>query len=517
MFLRGLKTNIAVILVIILVTGMILIDLVMITSVSRILIRSQVSEARLFLSAVENSLIFLPHSEEITLNTILEESFDRMFKESGVDCMIILGANRRQIYVVGDCAGDQEQIYPQIREAIDTGEEVANFFGTTWAVFWHQHEGMVLSAPIRKKNAILAGTGVVMRFHDIYKTLRQTQFILFIYIAVNTIFLTFFGMQRLSRVTVKPVHQLLDRTEDYREFEEFSLFAGKKDNEFRQLTDTFNRMLARISADKEELQATVRSLERANAELKRAQQEIIRAEKLASVGRLSAGIAHEIGNPIAIVMGYLDLLKMEDITEDERKESVERTEAEIGRIHKIIRQLLDFSRSSDGDAHPVAVHEIIEDLLEFLKIRPMMAEIEFILRLNAEDDKVYGDPGQLRQVFLNLILNAADAISSAAVPEGWIEIRSEEITEGEGAGKKGGNPILEIVFSDNGAGIDAEHVGDIFDPFYTTKAPGKGTGLGLSTSFAIIEKMKGKLSAVSEGGGGTSMIIHLPLYRSPIS
>jgi len=151
-------------------------------------------------------------------------------------------------------------------------------------------------------------------------------------------------------------------------------------------------MLKRISADKKKLRSTVLSLERANLELKKAQRDIIRAEKLASVGRLSAGIAHEIGNPIGIVIGYLELLRQPDSTEDERDEYIQRTEEEIERINSIIRQLLEVSRPSNSGRTAVSLHNLINDTADVLHVQPLMSNIELALDLAAPDDTVLADP-----------------------------------------------------------------------------------------------------------------------------
>ena len=146
--------------------------------------------------------------------------------------------------------------------------------------------------------------------------------------------------------------------------------------------------------------------------LQRAQKEIIQAEKLASIGRLSSGIAHEIGNPIGIIMGYLELLKQKNTSVHEKREYITRTEDEINRINTIIRQLLDLSRPSNDGAKAVSVHEIINDITEVVRSQPLMSNIRINHVLEARDDTVIADANQLRQVFLNLIINAADAIAS---------------------------------------------------------------------------------------------------------
>jgi signal transduction histidine kinase len=232
------------------------------------------------------------------------------------------------------------------------------------------------------------------------------------------------------------------------------------------------------------------------------------------VGRLSAGIAHEIGNPIGIVMGYLELIKQKDISNAERDEYIHRTEAEIERINTIIRQLLEISRPSNAGLKVVSVHDLIDDIAEVLDMQPLMSSIALERRLEAQNDKVLADSNQLRQVFLNLMINATDAISSdGKAVNGKLLIQSS-LTGETPEQPQEPKTHLKIMFVDNGPGIPEENIGNIFDPFYTTKEPGKGTGLGLSVSFMIIEGFGGKMTVSSDIGEGTTMTLLLPIVET---
>jgi signal transduction histidine kinase len=263
-------------------------------------------------------------------------------------------------------------------------------------------------------------------------------------------------------------------------------------------------MLRRLEENKKELEENIASLERANLELKKAQQEIIRSEKMASVGRLATGLAHEIGNPIGIVLGYLELLKRGDMDDDEKDDFLKRTESEISRIDQIIRQLLDYSRPTNGERQETRVHSLIEETVEMLKPQPMMEHIQVELDLKATHDTVLADPNQLKQVFLNIIINAADAMGSDKAPEPDGQSQSLLIRSDQMARK------LVIDFIDSGPGIPEEELGQIFDPFYTTKEPGKGTGLGLAVSYRIIEGFGGSIRAENTPERGTKISIDFP-------
>ena len=210
----------------------------------------------------------------------------------------------------------------------------------------------------------------------------------------------------------------------------------------------------------------------------------------------------------------MDLIKQKDIQEAERNEYIGLTEKEIELINMIIRQLLEISRPSKSNLSTVRVHQLIDDIADVLNVQPLTSNIELQRSLNAENDIVRADSDQLRQVFLNLIINAADAVSSLENNvSGRLKITTELQTDSPKNGPSDSS-IVKIMFSDNGPGIPDESIGNIFDPFFTTKEPGKGTGLGLSVSFMIVEGLGGKMTVNSDVGHGTTMIIYLPLCEA---
>lgn len=511
MLLRGLKSNIAINIAVILLVGMLLIEFVTIITAQRDMIRSEILRGNLLISSFKESLVNFPAQKNPTYDFNLKSSFEMMMHEAGFSCALIMDSNKKQIYFGGSACDLKNELIGLTDQALKTGERTTKFFGTVWGVFWRQSKDAVISSPVKWKGSIIGGISIAIPLVRVYETLRRSQKVLFIYIFINTAILTFIGLYRLSKIYLEPMYRLVKRADEYREDDGIFFAVRKEDNELNQLSKALNRMLERISGDREKLQSMVISLEKANLDLKQAQKEIIRAEKLASVGRLSSGIAHEIGNPIGIIIGYLELIKQKDITDDERAEYIIRTENEVNRINTIIRQLLDLSRPSEAGSKAVSVHEIINDISNVIKPQPMMANIKLELELAAEKDTVFADPNQLRQVFLNLIINAADAIcSSKKNITGELVIKSTIMPGSDSDDNP--MPMLKLSYIDNGPGISYENLGNVFDPFYTTKEPGKGTGLGLSVSFMIIETFGGKIEATSIEGKGTTMTVSLPLY-----
>ena len=298
---------------------------------------------------------------------------------------------------------------------------------------------------------------------------------------------------------------LLKMTEAYTEGDFLVSLEEGSGSEIRQLSRSLSHMIRRLEENKAAMREHITSLEQANEELRKAQNEILRSEKLASVGRLAAGLAHEIGNPIGIILGYLELMGRSDLAESERADYIGRVESEIARIHRIIRTLLDFSRASEEERKQVSVHGLIRDTLEMLEPQAIMEGVRTVVELEAAQDAVFADPGRIRQVFLNILMNAVDVLAERPAPtEGdedrciWIRTRSVE-------------DRIEIRIADNGFGIAHEDLPQVFDPFYTTKDPGKGTGLGLSVSHRIVEDLGGSIRIRSTPGEGTTVIIELPL------
>jgi len=387
-----------------------------------------------------------------------------------------------------------------IRQAVKAGKPLiikgagTRLFGLDGAVI----AAVPFEAPMRGGVAVVVATGKVSDW------LTNTVKLLALYILINLCIVTFAGVSQVSKVAVKPVARLLAKAEDAGTEDRF-FFQEETGSEFSRLSMALNTMISRINEDREKLKVTVQELKETNAELSRAQEDVVRAEKLSAMGRLASGVAHEIGNPLGIITGYLSLIQSAE-TDSERGDYITRTEEEVARIDGIIRQLLDFNRSGDeGQKTVVSVHELVEDIRELVRVQPLLKGIDFTTNLSARDDGVTATHGALRQVFLNLVLNAVDAIAAAGTEHGVLGVTTCNVTE------DGGRRLLEVVVEDNGAGIPEADLPNIFDPFFSTKEPGEGTGLGLSVSFLIVEGLGGTLRAESHIGDGTRMISQFPV------
>jgi signal transduction histidine kinase len=237
---------------------------------------------------------------------------------------------------------------------------------------------------------------------------------------------------------------------------------------------------------------------RIQKELEEARLQLVQAEKIASLGRLAAGVAHEINNPLAGILIYADMLIKETVDKPEWRSDLEEIINQTLRCKEIVTRLLEFSRQSLGEQVLLDVNETLRKNIEMLSHQTLFHDIEMVEEYEPDLPHVLGDPGQLQQVFTNLLLNAADAMEGKG--RMTVSTRCERQT-GE----------LVLKFSDTGKGIDPEMRDKIFDPFFTTKPPGKGTGLGLSIVYGVIQRHGGKLGMKSAPGQGTTFTIRLPL------
>ncbi len=235
------------------------------------------------------------------------------------------------------------------------------------------------------------------------------------------------------------------------------------------------------------------------------QRQLVEAGKLAAIGELAAGVAHEINNPLAIMMenaGWIeDLLSSDDPYSDENvaeiRSSLQTIAVQGHRCREITHKLLSFARKTDTTARVVRVNPLLEDIAGFARQKAKYREVDIRLDLDPAVEDVSGSPTELQQILLNLVNNAIDAIDR---PGGVVEIRS--VREADAVG---------ITVSDNGQGIPADILPRIFDPFFTTKAEGQGTGLGLAICRDILSKMNGSITVDSVPGKGSAFRIRLPL------
>ena len=304
---------------------------------------------------------------------------------------------------------------------------------------------------------------------------------------------------------VRPVAALVQATRrvarDQLELEVPVTFSG----ELGILATSFNEMTRSLRHTKGELDALMRGLEKQvedrTAALRAAQDQLVRSEKLSSLGKLSASIAHEINNPLAGILTFAKLIVRtldqgtpDDATRRSLIKNLHLVERETERCSAIVRNLLDFARERPLALKDTNVQAVVEEAVQLLANQIQIQGVVLEKRL-APVPLVDGDFGQLRQAFVNVMMNACEAMARG----GRLTIETAVVDDGR---------WVEIAFQDSGPGIPPDHLSKIFDPFFTTKE--KGTGLGLSVVYGIIERHGGKIELTTEVGKGTRVMLRLP-------
>lgn len=267
----------------------------------------------------------------------------------------------------------------------------------------------------------------------------------------------------------------------------------------------------------EELTVANRELQASMEKLKSAQFQILRSEKLAGVGRLAAGVCHEILNPLNIIFGHVQALHMERNEDDTLMDDLDSITEEIHRIEKIIGGLLKFSRKGDVELSHTDINKQLESVLCIVEKEMILDGIKVVRVLNPELPLTWVDPDRLRQVFLNIINNAKFAMMEKG---GKLTVFTELLIldetgsiPGTRVNGSGTDAVIRIGFTDSGVGIKKSDLNKVFDPFFTTKPEDKGTGLGLSVCYSIVEKHGGQLEVESKYGKGSTFTIDLPVLK----
>lgn len=282
-----------------------------------------------------------------------------------------------------------------------------------------------------------------------------------------------------------------------------------KEEERRKHTEEMlKKSHQKLTQAHEELQTSLNKLTTA-------QNQILRSEKLAGIGRLAAGVCHEVLNPLNIISGHTQALQMERPDDQTLLEDLASITEEIHRIEKIINGLLKFSRRGDVELKYTDINEELESVLSIVEGEMNLEEMAVIRKFDCNLPKLLLDTDRMRQVYLNIINNAKHAMIGGGILTVQTRIlnsdNSSRLETASPSTPLAKEPFLRIVFTDTGPGIKKENLGKIFDPFFTTKPEDKGTGLGLSVCYSIIEKHGGCIEAESDGQNGTAFIIDLPL------
>jgi two-component system NtrC family sensor kinase len=357
-------------------------------------------------------------------------------------------------------------------------------------------------APIKNIHGERIGILYVGMLEAPYVDLRSRVVFIFLGIAAASVLLlsviAYFTTARISG----PIKALRNATRKVADGDlKHRLQIGSRD-EIGELAESFNRMTAALQKATDNYQALTRTLEEKvkekTEELSAAQDFLVQSEKLASLGKLAAGIAHEINNPLTSILINSHLLLERMDGGDQSANNLRLIIDETTRCSAIVRGLLEFARQTPPEKTLVDINEVIKSTLLIMDTQALVHKVKVTKKLAGGLPQVMVDVNKIKQVFTNIVLNALDAM-----PEGGVLEIVSSIS--------GDSKDIQITFRDSGRGIPKENVTKIFDPFFTTKGT-NGTGLGLSISYGIIQQHRGTIDVESEVGVGTAMTVRLPLY-----
>ena len=420
---------------------------------------------------------------------------------------------------------------------------------------------LLVAGPIKPKKTITGSLTISYEADFSRLGMRKIQYAILFYALTFSMVLVWFGYKLIRHTVINPLHQIERAAQLIAQGDVSYQVSIERDNEIGRLSDAIESMRRKLISDQEKLADYAQSLETLNEHLKEAQRALLRGEKLASVGRLAAGMAHEVGNPLGAVLGYLSILKT-SLSDQELIDVLERSEAELSRISRLVRELLDYSRLP-LTGRSCDVNDVVRGTVEAVKGTISLSHQAFEIDLEATIPSLWIDSDSLRQVLWNLLTNARDAVGDVgkvlvktgrlsnerlrAEPLGALlkaRIRKEDPNRPgvleqrlrkrredtmntsieKLRGSKGELPsflfehdgeVVMITVEDDGVGIPPEDLTRIFDPFFTTKPPGKGTGLGLYICANLVESMGGFLDVSSEEGRGTKFVVVFPITGAP--
>jgi signal transduction histidine kinase len=371
-------------------------------------------------------------------------------------------------------------------------------YSSQWIPFSEEQQSFVdITVPIMRRNEFAGALQVRFSLFDVRKRVREAQKLVFFYAILYGAVLVGFGIYLLNRTVVRPVRRLQHGTQlvGAGNLDQFLPVEGPR--EIAELAGSFNTMLTALKESRKKTEGTIDSLRQTYEDLRRTRDELIQSERMASVGHLAAGMAHEIGNPLGAVVGYLELVRSE-LPAGREKEILELSLTEALRIDRLVRDLLDYASAGSVQQELLDPVTVVFEVRDILSHQGAFADLDLIDNLPPSLPPVLACRHRLVQVFINLMVNARDA----SHPRGVVRLQG---------GANGEDVWLSV--SDEGKGMSADLLAHIFDPFYTTKANGKG--LGLSVCYRVIKEAGGRIEVRSAEGKGSTFIVWLKRAENP--
>jgi two-component system NtrC family sensor kinase len=314
----------------------------------------------------------------------------------------------------------------------------------------------------------------------------QMQLLMFAVIAITAVSLIIYLL--VKSLVLKPVRQIVAATQHVARGDLSYTINLNKNDEIGELAKSFNEMTRQLAET---------------------QRQLYQSDKLASIGRLAAGVAHEINNPLTGVLTYSSYLLKRADAQPEIKDDLEVIVRETKRCREIVKGLLDFARQSPPEKRQISINEVVTQAVRIVQNQLAIYHVKLAAELDPHLPLISADVNQIQQILINLFMNASDAIGKAGGTITVVTAPADRTWNGGNGGSEAKDHI-QIRITDDGCGIPAQDLNKIFEPFFTTKGQ-KGTGLGLAVVWGIIEKHSGRIMVESEVGKGTAFTILLPV------
>jgi two-component system NtrC family sensor kinase len=339
--------------------------------------------------------------------------------------------------------------------------------------------------PIKDMKGKIIGILYVGILEEKFMDMRKRAIGIFLGITLAGMIMAFIASRFLAKGVLQPIKSLVSASHQWAKGNLDYRVKTTRGGEIAQLAETFNFMASSLK-------------ERDNKLKEYTSQQIMKSERLATLGQLAAGVAHEINNPLGAVLMYAHLVLEEMEVEDPRRKNLEKVVSESTRCKDIVKDLLDFSRQTEPKVEQSDVNEILKRTLSLVENQALFQNVKINSEFSPSLPKAMMDSSQIQQVFTNIILNAAESIEG----QGELTVATRIAPD---------NESIEIKFTDTGCGIPQENLEKLFDPFFTTKEVGRGTGLGLAVSYGIVARHKGTINVKSKPGQGSTFVVRLPL------
>ena len=442
-------------------------------------------KAELITSMVENSL---SHSMKEKRLEEIQSNIESVSSSSSIKSIRILdpqGIILRSNQEV-EIGNSLEKEYLISLEKLLTDETQKNFYFTreklsfqSYRTIKNRNECFECHSPSQEIIAVLA---VETDYTATSALIRRNQFKAILIASLSITILTYIIFRLFEKVINRPISQLKENMEKVQRGDMSIQFPIRRNDEIGSLTKSFNVMISKLKEANQKIENLF-------------QLQMEKAEHLASIGELAAGLAHEIKNPIAGMKGALEIINQKTDASDPQKEIFTEILLQIEKIHKIIEDLLSYAKPKEISYNLVNPNECIKNAIILAKPQINNKDVHFHFQGIENNTLARMDSNKIQEVMLNLMLNSISAIKEKGHINLTLQKRSKK--------------VLEIIFSDDGAGIKKEHISQIFNPFFTTKI--RGTGLGLSICKKIIEAHKGSIKVEGIEGNGTTFFIQLPV------